>query len=750
MDVAEDAVTVKGNSPIALPKVSPRATTPQRDQMLPASSARMDAPDTHKPREYSVTLQDAATTPPRSSIASAPFIAKPLFSPSSVAFAALPSRDPMRGKSLGGQKRMTVLGKSVNGSDTDHIPSSESVGTTVKIATSTSLREGETHRNPTIASTVLGNDLPDSSTGPVSCRPDFFSAQQRTQNLPQSSEAPAQNASKKPGSGVRSSWLRQAMANVGGEQGLRKSMAGHALRKKSEYSGPMDVDQEQNLEERLADDQREGPSETIKQTSLSHNVVGDRQPLEALPVAKFSNGVHPNKEAITSEQISDAPQSKLAKMLADLEEKKAAAAAMAALTASTKGPPISSASNLASRLTLGPGVGASLDENTTESWSKNIRQSHGGALLRDEQASTPREELGPVSLLNWNREEPKPLRTSVPKEAPGSEVPVVEETQAQGASSTENTKELQGLSISPVGEESAKRTEKPESTPAMATSSQKDADECHSQEIPNASSESDSSIDRAATTADKSGEKQAVSSISIPSGDCEDAAMEEPLQKSDSDAKPSRVVSLIEQSTGELPTTQSKMVSPRPSVDEKQSEDLIEASANPQTSHKKQESPAVERNQSGPKSHASSGQTTAKSEAQPASVKYATVPVESRPSNTIPGVKSQVKDTIHLTPVKKIIDPQQLCSTTPMMSPPKARLPPMAPPANDPDDSSEEDEEDEEQADESVEDIEEAAAMLAKGLRLSDAHGEEPNDESDIRGGTVSLIDEHCAFETVS
>jgi hypothetical protein len=303
--------------------------------------------------EFVVPLRDAETPPRKSADASDRLgevgIVKAIFSPSSVAFAALPSRDPLRGKSLGGQKRLTTVGKSPSDKQAEAVKHVQSI-------------RGEVASLP-MPSTQAPISAALATPAPVSLRPLAISAADS-----QKKPAPAQNSQSGPG--VRSSWLRQAMANAGGEQGMRKSMAGNALRKKSEFGHDPE---EEDEEEENKDEQAEGPD---RKGLPSHS---GRQILDNQPGSKHSN--HALTTALGQSTAENIPQSKLARMIADLEEKKAAAS----LAVST------------SRTTLGsvPQATNGLTSNML-GWNP-LRSTLGGFFLRDE-AMTPKDELGPITL----------------------------------------------------------------------------------------------------------------------------------------------------------------------------------------------------------------------------------------------------------------------------------------------------------------------------------------------------------------
>ena len=229
------------------------------------------------------------------------------------------------------------------------------------------------------------------------------------------------NNNKKSGPGVRSSWLRQAMANAGGEQGVRKSMAGNALRKKSEFDKDVEEEEEENKEE---EEEEEEEEEVVHQavlledepalkgkthaTSVIAQVSGEvvltvldqahaaesktstkstrdiklveRQPLEPINLSRQLN-----QSALDLPlAVETMPQSKLAKMIADLEEKKAAASLAASASRMTLG----GQSLSGQHGILGGGTG----------WNP-LRNTLGGLRLRDAAGGTPKDENGPISLL---------------------------------------------------------------------------------------------------------------------------------------------------------------------------------------------------------------------------------------------------------------------------------------------------------------------------------------------------------------
>lgn len=364
---------------------------PLRDSTTPVKSASV-----------STTRTGTDATTARKSIYGADRQAPISFSPSSVAFAALPSRDPMRGKSIGGQKRMTMnldAGKKLESGDQEKVD--EEIDT-----------DGQDKAGPSnIKSVRLAPvvSLRQVDVGPVSApaaTPAPISRHTASQGQDQKVGPVSQGNGKKSGPGVRSSWLRQAMANAGGEQGVRKSMAGHALRKKSEFE--RDVEEEEEEVDEVHDDvvmQVEPVADVGKEKieiekaasvgvthkeydveikdapkSSAEGKPAERQPLETISASRHINQLVPAE--IPAESM---PQSKLARMIADLEEKKAAASLAASNSRMTLGgPPM----NGAHHGILGGGAG----------WNP-LRSTLGGLRLRDEAAGSPKGENGPISLL---------------------------------------------------------------------------------------------------------------------------------------------------------------------------------------------------------------------------------------------------------------------------------------------------------------------------------------------------------------
>lgn len=364
---------------------------PLRDSTTPVKSASV-----------STTRTGTDATTARKSIYGADRQTPISFSPSSVAFAALPSRDPMRGKSVGGQKRMTMnleAGKKLESGDQEKVDEEADTDAQDKAG-------GSNIKSVRLAPVV---SLRQVDAGPVSApaaTPASTSGHTASQGQDQKAGPVSQGNGKKSGPGVRSSWLRQAMANAGGEQGVRKSMAGHALRKKSEFE--RDVEEEEEEADEVHDDvvmQVEpivdvGKEKTEVEKAASVGVThkeydveikdapkssaegkpAERQPLETINVSRHINQPVPSE--IPAESM---PQSKLARMIADLEEKKAAASLAASNSRMTLGgPPI----NGAHHGVLGGGAG----------WNP-LRSTLGGLRLRDEAAGSPKSENGPISLL---------------------------------------------------------------------------------------------------------------------------------------------------------------------------------------------------------------------------------------------------------------------------------------------------------------------------------------------------------------
>jgi hypothetical protein len=418
VDMQVDLPMALASTPTSSPS-SPIRTSPSPtpSHLLTSEKAQDDGGKTGR-TDYMIPLRDSTTpvksasvsttrtgtdaTTARKSIYGAERQTPISFSPSSVAFAALPSRDPMRGKSIGGQKRMTMnleAGKKLDGGDQEKVD--EGVDT-----------DGQDKAGPSnIKSVRLAPvvSLRQVDAGPVSApaaTPAPISRHTASQGQDQKAGPGSQGNGKKSGPGVRSSWLRQAMANAGGEQGVRKSMAGHALRKKSEFERDVEEEEEEVDEvhddvvmqvEPVADVGKEKTeiekAASVRVTHKEYDVEikdapkssaegkpAERQPLETISVSRHIN--QPVPLEIPAESM---PQSKLARMIADLEEKKAAASLAATNSRMTLGgPPM----NGAHHGILGGGAG----------WNP-LRSTLGGLRLRDEAAGSPKGENGPISLL---------------------------------------------------------------------------------------------------------------------------------------------------------------------------------------------------------------------------------------------------------------------------------------------------------------------------------------------------------------
>jgi hypothetical protein len=312
--------------------------------------------------EYIVPLKDTLPTKTPSGKSTWNDVQTPVsFSPGSVAFAALPSR----GKSIGGAKRSTISAKA--GGDVDAGMSTEGRNLVGSSARSV---EGGSASAPLVQ--------PVSSVGPGSSRSQQAPVSQSASANKTTTNAANSQPKSGGGAGVRSSWLRQAMANAGGEQGVRKSMAGNVLRKKSEFeNGDVEEEEEEVIEtERLVEEQKpDGPivietksekaEEEVLQIRLAKEIKPvERQPLEPILHSKVPNtNTIPLSIALDLPQAAESmPQSKLAKMIADLEEKKAAASA--------------------SRMTMGAGA-TSAHNGILSGWNP-LRSTLGGLFLREE------------------------------------------------------------------------------------------------------------------------------------------------------------------------------------------------------------------------------------------------------------------------------------------------------------------------------------------------------------------------------
>jgi len=372
--VHSQTVSAHVSTTIQIPSSVENAST-----VLPASSASEDVEEKKRQTEFMIPLRDSitpvkstTTTTARKSTYGTERQTPVSFSPSSVAFAALPSRGPSRGKSVGGQKRMTL--KASEAPEQVHQPyPQEDVKEDLE----------DKSRMPAMGIVKSVRLAPVSSArqvdpGPVSApaaTPAQVSRHTSGQDRGQQAGPASQgNNNKKSGPGVRSSWLRQAMANAGGEQGVRKSMAGNALRKKSEFDKDVEEEEEENKEE---EEEEEEEEEVVHQavpledepalkgkthaTSVIAQVSGEvvltvldqahaaesktstkstrdiklveRQPLKPINLSRQLN--QPVLDMPLA--VETMPQSKLAKMIADLEEKKAAASLAASASRMTLG-----------------------------------------------------------------------------------------------------------------------------------------------------------------------------------------------------------------------------------------------------------------------------------------------------------------------------------------------------------------------------------------------------------------------------
>lgn len=315
--------------------------------------------------EYIVPLKDTLPSKTPSGKSTWNDVQTPVsFSPGSVAFAALPSR----GKSIGGAKRTTISAKADGGSK---------VGGDVDMGMLAEGKNlvGSSARSVEGGSTSAPLVQPVFSVGPGSSRSQQAPVSQSASGNKTTTNATNSQPKSGGGAGVRSSWLRQAMANAGGEQGVRKSMAGNVLRKKSEFeNGDVEEEEEEVIgAERLVDEQSpivietkgEKAEEEVLQIRLAKEIKQvERQPLELISHSKVPNtNTIPLSIALDLPQAAESmPQSKLAKMIADLEEKKAAASA--------------------SRMTMG--AGATNAHNGILSGWNPLRSTLGGLFLRDE------------------------------------------------------------------------------------------------------------------------------------------------------------------------------------------------------------------------------------------------------------------------------------------------------------------------------------------------------------------------------
>lgn len=199
--------------------------------------------------EFDIPLRDESDTPARTPAVEP----KTVFSPSSLTFAALPARDPLRGRSIGASKhhRLTLATNAAQEKDAAPV-------------------EGP------VASIVESAPVAGPSTQARSAK-------------------------------VRSSWLRHAIAAAGGEEGLRKSVAASVVMQTK------------------AEAKEEAPRSAEVPSSVP-STLAPKPPAQRFTLLPGSKPVQAQAPAPV-EQPANLPQSNLSRMIATLQEKKAAAAA---------------------------------------------------------------------------------------------------------------------------------------------------------------------------------------------------------------------------------------------------------------------------------------------------------------------------------------------------------------------------------------------------------------------------------------
>lgn len=261
------------------------ATGGEQDADVPSENVDMVQQETNPTDDYSVPLKDDDVTlqlpsSPKTTMGTS---AKSVFSPSAVTFAALPTRDLQRGRSIGASKHARM---------TSHL-----VESTV----------------PEVQATVK-------TPGPAT-----------TVALPQPSEtkgaiSKAARDSKSGGTGAGSSWIsRKVLAGSGGED-LRKSLA--ASKRPSTMHHAMDEESDKEADE-LDDHPRqlvarasEAPVPVQRFSIASKTPQPPQQSRQTLGASAISRPVEPS-------------QTNLSKMIADLQERRAVATFNASVTRAT-------------------------------------------------------------------------------------------------------------------------------------------------------------------------------------------------------------------------------------------------------------------------------------------------------------------------------------------------------------------------------------------------------------------------------
>lgn len=250
------------------PMETPEATTP-------APPASLETP----PVEFDIPLRDDSDTPAKTPAAATAADPKTVFSPSSLTFAALPARDPIRGRSIGASKhhRLTIAANATAAQEKDATAAAASAADTPPLAA------------------VTGEPTP--AAAPAAAGP---STQARSAK-------------------VRSSWLRHAIAAAGGEEGLRKSVAASVVMQTNKAA---DVAKEEAARGAAVEQPKAAPLPAIavpKPPTQRFTLLPGSKPAAA--------AAQPPPAPVEQPAAAALPQSNLSRMIASLQEKKAAAAA---------------------------------------------------------------------------------------------------------------------------------------------------------------------------------------------------------------------------------------------------------------------------------------------------------------------------------------------------------------------------------------------------------------------------------------
>ncbi|KAJ9122721.1 hypothetical protein QFC24_004150 [Naganishia onofrii] len=294
-DIQGSASPVQANNAVktSLSVKSQAVNTDTEDFKASQQSSSASATGEAQTTDYSVPLKDVdiLLLQPSSPTGLSTTASKSPFSPSAVTFAALPTRDLPRGRSIGATKHQRMTSHMMEST----VPEIQAVNTPGPIATST-------YQAPKEHASAASKAARDSKSG---------------------------------GTGAGSSWISRKVLAGSGAEDLRKSLA---VSKRPSTADPLREDE--------TDDEADEVQEIVKRGTAraSEAVTGQQrfslasktpQPLahtrQTLGASTMSR---PTANSIATPFV-DQPQSNLSKMIADLQEKRAVASFNASVTRAT-------------------------------------------------------------------------------------------------------------------------------------------------------------------------------------------------------------------------------------------------------------------------------------------------------------------------------------------------------------------------------------------------------------------------------